>query len=306
MRAAEGLIVGVASLALWLGPGAGGAARAAEDVEKPRPEITAEAGAFAARLVPRGKSSRVLIRFEAEGGRLTEVAAVEPPEGLRPGAFDAKDFRSGLFEIRVEGLAPGQAAAVTLGSDFFTAATELWAVAGRGEPALVKVAAQSVARPDRVQALTLTLEDGGSLDGDGAADGAARLTVGPRDSFWGYALGTLFIRFFGIFIVLGVLQAGMHLSGALFQSLERRRVSRPPMGGPAPPAAPDEEEAGAGAAAVSPELAAALAVALHLSRGGGPTPPAAVGLRVEESSSWARQGRSQIMNDRLRVHARKP
>ena len=67
------------------------------------------------------------------------------------------------------------------------------------------------------------MQDGGNLDADGAADGQIRLVGGPRDSFWGYALGTLFIRFFGIFFVLSLLMIGMFASGWIFTLLDRIR-----------------------------------------------------------------------------------
>jgi ABC-type Fe3+ transport system permease subunit len=41
--------------------------------------------------------------------------------------------------------------------------------------------------------------------------------------FWSYALSTLLIRFIGIFIVLGILQIVMQVSGRIFMAIERRK-----------------------------------------------------------------------------------
>jgi hypothetical protein len=41
--------------------------------------------------------------------------------------------------------------------------------------------------------------------------------------FWSYALSTLLIRFVGIFIVLGILQIIMQISGRIFIAIERRK-----------------------------------------------------------------------------------
>ena len=41
--------------------------------------------------------------------------------------------------------------------------------------------------------------------------------------FWSYALSTLLIRFVGIFVVLGILQIIMQISGRIFMSIERRK-----------------------------------------------------------------------------------
>ncbi len=42
------------------------------------------------------------------------------------------------------------------------------------------------------------------------------------EGFWSYALSTLIIRFVGIFIVLGILQVVMQLSGKFFRHLEEK------------------------------------------------------------------------------------
>ncbi|MBW1988548.1 MAG: hypothetical protein JRI97_03285 [Deltaproteobacteria bacterium] len=44
--------------------------------------------------------------------------------------------------------------------------------------------------------------------------------------FWNYALSTLIIRFVGIFIVLGILQVMMQVSGRIFRGMEERKKRR--------------------------------------------------------------------------------
>lgn len=40
---------------------------------------------------------------------------------------------------------------------------------------------------------------------------------------WGYAFSTLIIRFFGIFIVLGILQVIMQISGRIFAHIDAKK-----------------------------------------------------------------------------------
>jgi hypothetical protein len=269
-----------------------------EDSEKPVPAFTREADAVIATLVPRGKSAKVAIRFAALDGRLEEVRGLDFAAAAGAEA-DYKDFRSALFQVVVGGIAPGAAARVSLRSDYFTSSTRFWAFnAGQPDP-WRDSEAQSIPHPERVQELLVAVQDGGPLDSDGAADGRVTLVGGPRDTFWGYALGTLFIRFFGIFLVLGVLMLGMQGSSRVFQYLEGRR--RPP---PQPEAVPDGPPADP--AALTPEKAAAIALALHLHQGlpaaaGPPAPPGG-----PDANHWPAQGRTLIMDGRQRVFHRPP
>ena len=43
---------------------------------------------------------------------------------------------------------------------------------------------------------------------------------------WGYAISTLIIRFVGIFVVLGMLQIVMQISGRIFARLDARNQER--------------------------------------------------------------------------------
>jgi len=284
-----GFLTGTASIAM---------AAFGDDLEKPNPEFSTQGDRVVAKLIPRGKSTSTSIDFIVTGGRLTGVEGVDLDEATH-GAADPKDFRSALFAVKIDGVSPGGEVEVSLSSRYFTGATELWAFNRREEPHLTNSQAQNLDRPERVQALVLAVKDGGPFDSDDAADGKILLIAGPRDSFWGYALGTLFIRFFGIFIVLGLLQAGMLLTGAIFQRLQKQ-TGRPK---PAPGRTPASKKAKETPVAIEAEAAAAIGVALqlHLTE---VRASAAMSLDRSDGSSWARQGRSQIMRDRLLTHDR--
>ena len=66
------------------------------------------------------------------------------------------------------------------------------------------------------------------------ANGRIQLIGGPKDYFWSYALGTLVVRFFGVFLVLSMLMIGMLSAGQLFIALEKRRtrLAAPIVSGP--------------------------------------------------------------------------
>jgi hypothetical protein len=270
-----------------------------DDIEKPKPEFTRQGERIAARLIPRGKSTSVQILFQVQGGTLLAVEGAEfEPSGQA--GIDTKDFRSDMFTLRVGGLPVGGEATVSLASAYFTGATELWTF-NRAQPTpWVNTAAANLDRPDRVQELVVTLRDGGPLDADGTANGEILLVAGPRDSFWGYALGTLLIRFFGIFLVLGVLMVGMIAAGLTFQRLERRRRAPKTAAAAAPLPEPMLEDV---PPVIGPDAAAAIGLALHLHLSLLRT-EGNITLERSDGSSWARQGRSQLMRDRLLVHDR--
>ncbi|MCU0562280.1 MAG: hypothetical protein MUD16_19090 [Desulfobacterales bacterium] len=269
-----------------------------DDLEKPRPEFTRHEDRVAAKLIPRGKSTSVLIEFQAIGGRLLGIEGMGfDPAGQK--GMDAKDFRSDLFAVTAGGISPGGELKLSLSSNYFTQATELWVFNRAAQPPWLAAPAENIERPNRVQELVVAVKDGGPLDSDGTVNGEIVLVVGPRDSFWGYALGTLLIRFFGVFLVLGVLQLGMLLAGQVFQALDRRKEA--PRTAAARRAV--AEEPAEALEAVEPEAATAIGVALHLHLA-ALRASAALSLEASDASSWARQGRTQIMRDRLLTHDR--
>ncbi len=72
--------------------------------------------------------------------------------------------------------------------------------------------------------------------------------MGPEAVDWGYAISTLIIRFVGIFVVLGILQIIMQITGRIFAHLNAKKAGRPP--------APSK--------GLTQEQAAAVAMALYL------------------------------------------
>jgi len=47
--------------------------------------------------------------------------------------------------------------------------------------------------------------------------------MGPEAVDWGYAISTLAIRFVGIFVVLGILQVVMQITGRIFAYLDAKK-----------------------------------------------------------------------------------
>ncbi len=47
--------------------------------------------------------------------------------------------------------------------------------------------------------------------------------MGPEAVDWGYAISTLLIRFVGIFVVLGILQVVMQITGRIFAYLDAKK-----------------------------------------------------------------------------------
>jgi len=264
-----------------------------EDLEKPKPEFTREGDIITAKLIPRAKSTSVSIHFQVSGGRLTDVEGMDFKEAAHPDV-DNKDFKSELFVIKIDKVTPGGEAKVFITSDFFSSSTQYWVFNRKSKDPWMNSDVQNQSLPDLVQKLVVSVKDGGPFDSDGAADGRITLVGGPKDSFWGYALGTLFIRFFGIFLVLSILMIGMIVSGKIFQMLDGKKEKRAKeMQLPPAAATPDIQTA----ETVEPELATAICVALHLHLFEH-RPKATSHFFTPTLSPWARQGRERIMNAR--------
>jgi hypothetical protein len=274
-----------------------------EVIEKPVAEFSRQGDRIIAKLIPRAKSTSVQIQFSAAGARLLDVAGMDFEKAERP-EVDVKNFKSALFVIHLGEVTPGTDVKVSLTSDFFISSTQFYVFnETRPQPWIIPEAA-NLSLPDRVQELVVTVRDGGPLDSDGKADGRITLVGGPRDSFWGYALGTLFIRFFGIFIVLSILMLGMIVSGFVFQWLARRKAAD--SGTTATVGTPQikEENRRPPGTRMEPAAAAAVAVALHLHLAGAEAAPA-VDLSGPTPGSWTQHGRAQMMADRMLVFIRK-
>jgi hypothetical protein len=273
------------------------------------PVFTRQGEKIVVSLIPRAKSTSVRIAFGATGGALAEVTA-KPFEEAARSAVDEKDFKSGVFVIQVVDVDVGGTAKISVTSDFFSSSTEYWIFNQRQAVPWTQAKIENKAHDNLVQELILTVVDGGPLDADYAADGRITLVGGPWDSFWGYALGTLFIRFFGIFLVLSVLMIGMMVSGKIFETLEKRKdrsgraplrvvsgpvasaESAPPLTGVAPPATADR------IAVIS------LALHMHFNR---LRARAVTRLDAPASAAWIQQGRQRVMGARcFGVRNRKP
>jgi Na+-transporting methylmalonyl-CoA/oxaloacetate decarboxylase gamma subunit len=294
---AVALFLAAALLAVLLQPGQARAFVVGTDFEKPKPEFSREGETVVAKLIPRAKSSSVTIDFRVSGGRLAAVRGVDFETAARP-EVNEKNFKSALFDIQVDDVPVGGKIRVLILSSFFTRSTAFYVYNPRLQPPWTDAQAENIDHPDRVQELVVTVADGGPFDADGAADGRITLTGGPRDSFWSYALGTLFIRFFGIFIVLSVLMVGILFSGRIFQWLEGRKSRPGAVGAPTAGAAASEKPAASETrAAASAEVAAAIATALHLHidrrRITQPQP-----LSSSSTNAWALSGRSRMMDER--------
>lgn len=271
-----------------------------EDLEKPKPEFTREQDKITGKLIPRAKSTSITIDFEVLGGKIKEISPIDFATANRPG-IETKDFRSELFMLEITDVKSGGEVSVSLSSSFFSSSTQLWVFNEKLKDAWMSGDAQNMLLANRVRQLVMQVKDGGAFDADGKADGKVILIVGPRDSFWGYAIGTLFIRFFGIFIVLGVLMIGMIISGKVFQALEAKplKVAKKVESAPVAPekrSQPVEDE-------ISPEIAAVIATALHakITEMQSSKP---LDLTPSSLSGWGNHGRQQIMAERSKTFNR--
>ena len=291
-----------------------------EDIEKPKPEFTRQGDIVTAKLIPRAKSTSVTIAFQIKGGgRLVDVKGVEIAKNMSS-EINKKDFRSELFSVDVAGVTPGGEAILIVASPFFTKSTSYWIYNKNSPTQWMDASAENTRPQEGTQQFIIRIKDGGPFDSDGAVDGHITLIGGPRDSFWGYVMGTLFIRFFGVFIVLGVLMIGMLISGLIFQKIGKKRRSddAPPIIPPAgqrltdampsvkdPPEMVSQPEPDK----ITPELAAAIGTALAM-HGAFQQKASMKDLNntahacAPEPNFWAMDGRRQIMSDRSMVFDR--
>ncbi|MGV8075640.1 MAG: OadG family protein [Syntrophobacteraceae bacterium] len=271
-----------------------------EDTEKPQPEFSRNGDIITAKLIPRGKSTSILIDFAVSGGKPISLEATDFDQADSP-LVDKKDFRSALFTARIGEITPGAEVELSMACNYFTGSTRFWVYNPKSSPVWRDVEAKNEALPDRVNRLRAKVKDGGPLDSDGESNGEITLIFGPSDSFWGYAIGTLFIRFFGVLMVLAVLQIGMNLAGLLFRTIESRSARGKRGGEPLQTIPPVAERA----AQHLPDsgTAAAIAMALHL-HFSHEFPGKRIVLSFSESPSWSYQGRTHLMSSRSSVFNR--
>ncbi|MBF0378672.1 MAG: hypothetical protein HQK72_14510 [Desulfamplus sp.] len=198
-----------------------------QELEKPKPVFTRNGSEISAKLIPRAKSTSVTLNFKVtKGGKLLDVKGMDFEKAARP-EVDIKNYKSALFVVEIGDVSPaGSDATVNISSDFFASGTEYRVFNEKLPQPWFNSECHNVASKGRVRELMITVKDGGPFDSDGQANGSITFVGGPRDSFWGYALGTLFIRFFGIFLVLGVLMIGMMLSGMFFSRADSKNGAK--------------------------------------------------------------------------------
>lgn len=265
--------------------------------EKPEPVFTHEDNKITAKYIPQAKSTSVLVDFEVTGGTLVKIKGMDFELAKAP-EIDSKDFKSALFTIEIGEISPGAEVRVSIRSNFFSSSTEYWIFNKRLKTQWMNSMAENVSLPDLFQEMIISVKDGGPFDSDGAADGKIFLVGGPKDSFWGYALGTLFIRFFGIFLVLSILMVGMMLSGKVFHFMDRKKAE--PASEPVKQVSKPEEK---GKQEISPETAAAIAMTLHI-HFSALRPSVSFDLSAPKLTSWAQQGREKIMGERFLIYNR--
>lgn len=282
------------SAALFLSPVTTAWGAFGEDVERPKPVFRADGGDWVAELIPRGKSTSIKIRFNVSGGVLEEPASTEFSEKEMPTNIDLKNYRSGFFGLQIVPTNPGGEVTVSISSDYFNSGTDVWGWNDRKVRTWNTVGIENVQDEQKNNTLSFKVRDGDLLDEDGSSNGRIQLIVGPRDSFWGYAIGTLLIRFFGVFLVLAVMEIGMIVSGRVFQSMEKKAALVHSTEVPVLPDEAGEEESAP--VELPASLAAAIAMALHLHTKSGPKLYLA---DAHTGSAWSEFGRSQCMADRM-------
>ena len=264
------------------------------DAEKPNPEFSQNGDRITAKFIPRAKSTSVTVEFQVtDGGTIDHVKGIDFASVDRP-EVDIKNFKSAVFEIAIRNVLRGGTATVAMRSDFFSLSTAFFVFnPQRAEPWIRDAQKENRVYDQRVRELVVQVQDGGDLDADGAADGRIQLVGGPRDSFWGYALGTLFIRFFGIFFVLSLLMIGMIASGWVFTWLDRIRGGKIA-------AVAEKNSATASAPTMVPEaVVAAIGATLYLRETASRTAPSTA--VPETGTAWTLVGRQRIMQERLAV-----
>lgn len=243
-----------------------------EDIEKPKPVFTQEGTDWVSELIPRGKSTPIQIRFHVDGGMLSKSVDTDFTDANRPN-INWKNYRSGFFLLEIIPSTPGGEVTLTLSSNYFTSATDIWGFIERKTNTWGTIGIKTKTAEGVSTAISSVIRDGSVLDEDGTADGKIQIIIGPRDSFWGYALGTLVIRFFGVFLVLSILMIGMMLSGNIFKSIDAKKIALSTVPSPAPSPVRQEPEVyepePVPVEEIPADVAAAIGLGIHLYTNGG-------------------------------------
>ncbi len=243
-----------------------------DDIEKPKPVFTQEDTDWVTELIPRGKSTPVRIRFHVDGGMLSKPVETDFTDANRPN-INWKNYRSGYFLLDIIPAVPGGEVTLSLSSNYFTSATDIWGFTERKSKTWGTIGIKSRTVKGEPTLISSVIRDGSVLDEDGTADGKIQIIIGPRDDFWGYAIGTLVIRFFGVFMVLGILMIGMMLSGKVFKSMGIKDKIASPSPAPAAPLVKREPEVfepePVSMEEIPADIAAAIGLGIHLYTNGG-------------------------------------
>ncbi len=278
-----------------------------EDAEKPVPEFIHTGKTITAKLIPRAKSTSILIDFNTAQGSLSDVKGVEY-ETLRTPDMDIKEFKSSFFDVTIDDIPPGSEAEITISSSFFTVSTEYWLYNSKKPAKWFNSGIKTKTGTDNSNQFVIRVMDGGEWDSDGMADGRIQLIGGPKDYFWSYALGTLVVRFFGVFVVLSMLMIGMLSAGQIFVALEKRQKrlallsSQPTKPEPAHQTEPLNSP-NTPSSAPDADTVAAIAMALHLHLAHR-TSHNTVDAQKTDQNSWVQYGRVGIQNARLQTFKR--
>ncbi len=245
-----------------------------DDVEKPKPVFTQEDTDWVTELIPRGKSTPIQIRFHVDGGMLSKPADTDFTETDMPN-INWKNYRSGYFVLDIIPSAPGGEVTLKVSSNYFISATDIWGITERKTKTWGSIGVKTESVKGDTTAISSVIRDGSVLDEDGTADGKIQIIIGPRDDFWAYALGTLVIRFFGVFLVLSLLMIGMMLSGKVFSSIDEKKLAAALAPSPVPVPAKVQDELKAHEPEPVPveeipaDVAAAIGLGIHLYTNGG-------------------------------------
>jgi hypothetical protein len=278
-----------------------------EDTEKPVPSFTREGKTITAKLIPRAKSTSVLIDFNTAQGNLADVKAIEF-DALQTPDVDIKEFKSAFFDVTIDDMPPGSEAVITISSSFFSISTEYWIYNAKKPVKWFNPGIKTEDGADGANQFVIRVVDGGELDSDGLVNGRIQLIGGPKDYFWSYAIGTLLVRLFGIFLVLSMLMIGMLAAGRVFMSLEKKRTRlvapSSPAAKPAPsPQAEPLKRTQAAPSAPDSDTVAAIATALHLHLAPEKSRKTIDAIKADQNP-WVQYGRADIQNARFQTFLR--
>jgi hypothetical protein len=243
-----------------------------KDFELPNPIFTKQGNEWVAKLIPRGRTNAIEIHFGVHGGTLEEISSKVFTDNDNPD-ISWKNYWSGFFLLNIIPDEPGGEITLSLSSRFFSPDTELWGEK-KQDGAWGNIGYETKPGKEDINIIKAVIRDGNIPDKDGIADGTIKLVIGPRDHFWSFAVGSLIIRTLIVFLMLVALMLGVMLSGKAFQYFGNKTVSSPDSKTFASSSAVKQADVSRVSAPAAfkkpePEVAAAIAMAIHLYTNGG-------------------------------------